>query len=302
MTAPNFPGFKNNSADFQGKRDQRASPLNFIDVDLSVARSAALGNILNLQIGGNLFYVDQNPDIGGFATVFFGDGTVRGGTPIYVGSGFLSNADFVELGFSNVAQPGKILRVVYGTDVNFKPQFGSVQNVVVGNTAPLNVNVLPNLGNLNISSATYVASTSATFTVGGHAFVAMRSFLTRLAITRVRYVSQNLTGPINLAFGLCDPSNEYKGVFAAGRTSSMNINIPNFDEPTCGTFEASSASLPQSFTKIITRAETLYPNQPTQQYIFENPVILNGGHTLVVGANSSPNSGTFSVSYDFKIV
>jgi hypothetical protein len=141
MTAPNFPGFKNNSADFQGKRDQRASPLNFIDVDLSIARSAALGNILNIDVGGNLFYVDQNPDIGGFATVFFGDGTVRGGTPIYVGSGFLSNADFVQLGFSNVAQPGKILRVVYGTDVNFKPQFGSVQNVVVGNTAPLNVNI-----------------------------------------------------------------------------------------------------------------------------------------------------------------
>lgn len=138
MSAPKFPGFKNNTADFQGKRDQRASPLSYFDVDLSIARSPALGNLLNLNVGGNLFYVDQNPIIGGYGTVYFGDGSVRGGTPVYVGSGFLSNADFVQLSFENVAQPGKILRVIYGTDVNFKPQFGSIAQVNIAN-----INSLP---------------------------------------------------------------------------------------------------------------------------------------------------------------
>ena len=177
MTAPKFPGFKNNTADFQGKRDQRASPLSYFDVDLSIARSPALGNLLNLNVGGNLFYVDQNPIIGGYGTVYFGDGSVRGGTPVYVGSGFLSNADFVQLSFENVAQPGKILRVIYGTDVNFKPQFGSIAQVNVANTNALPV-ILPytidnplivrNVDlNSNFFSQTFVLTSGIPFQIAG---------------------------------------------------------------------------------------------------------------------------------------
>ena len=70
----NFPGYSAPSVSFQQVRDNRRSPLEMYDVDLSVARSFAAATQLDLPLAGNLFYIDQDPAISGFATIAFGDG------------------------------------------------------------------------------------------------------------------------------------------------------------------------------------------------------------------------------------
>lgn len=297
MTAPKFPGFKNNTADFQGKRDQRASPLSYFDVDLSIARSPSLGNLLNLNVGGNLFYVDQNPDIGGYATVYFGDGTVRGGTPVYVGSGFLSNADFVQLSFQNVAQPGKVLRVIYGTDVNFKPQFGSIAQVNVANVLPLNVNLIPNtLDNFDASLKNeFTARNLASITLTNHAFSGLRVLNGQIAVKRIRYTGFGMSGNLSVGGGICAPvvsgSSGNPGV-------SKNSNVGDDNSCIGSNWVQPSASNPGlSFLKINVFAGLLNNEQRTIE--FSSPILVSAGEYFLFGANSSAQTGAIYTDVDF---
>jgi hypothetical protein len=161
-----FKGFKAATVDFQAKRGQSAAPLQYIDIDLGVARNFA--NALNLDVAGNLFYVDQDPQKVGFATCFFGDGSTKGGTPIYVGSGFLSKVDFVKLTFTNVLQPGKILRVIYGTDVDFTPGMSPIAIVQSAGT----VNGSQPTGGFNIGPADSGAVITGPTVISGVIFTA----------------------------------------------------------------------------------------------------------------------------------
>jgi hypothetical protein len=74
-----------------------------------------------LPLSGNSFYIDQDPSIVGNATVHFQDTNLgQSSTPIYVGPGFIAKVPFTQLLIENkTAQAGKVLRIVYGTDVDF---------------------------------------------------------------------------------------------------------------------------------------------------------------------------------------
>jgi hypothetical protein len=132
-----FPGFDRPTSDFQATRDDRRARLFYYDVDLSNGRT--LDTALDLDwLAGNFFYIDQDPAFSGFASVVFNDDGYKG-APIYVGPGTLSRVPFVGVKIYNLAQPGKVLRIVYGTDVDFDPQSGAIQNVnvVTGSTVQI---------------------------------------------------------------------------------------------------------------------------------------------------------------------
>lgn len=118
---PIFAGFQKPSVDMEAVRDGRRAPLLFIDIPLDSVFTVAAGNPLVLPLSGNSFYIDQNPNIVGNATVHFQDTNLQqSSAPIYVGAGFIAKVPFTQLMIENsTAQAGKVLRLVYGTDVDF---------------------------------------------------------------------------------------------------------------------------------------------------------------------------------------
>lgn len=121
------------SINFGAVRDGRRSPVFYFDVDLTTARSEAAGTMLVLPVSGDSFYSDKDPLQQGSATITFQDtNTDRAGAPIYVEPGFIARMPFTQLGLTNLAQPGKILRFFYGTDIDFQP--GVSSSVTVNGT------------------------------------------------------------------------------------------------------------------------------------------------------------------------
>jgi len=118
---PIFNGFQRPSIDLDAVRDGRRAPLLYLDVDLSTVQTIAGGNPVILPISGNSFYVDQDPSIVGNATVHFQDTNLgQSSAPIYVGAGFIAKVPFTQILIEvKTAQAGKVLRIVYGTDVDF---------------------------------------------------------------------------------------------------------------------------------------------------------------------------------------
>lgn len=128
-----FPGFDKTPVDFQSVRDGSRAQLFYLDIDLSIARTltggGANGPILT-TFGGNLFYIDQDPSFAGNASVYIQPRQFTGRpTPIYAGPGFLSRMAYTECLITNIAQPGKTLRIIYGTDADFDPKLAGIQNV-----------------------------------------------------------------------------------------------------------------------------------------------------------------------------
>jgi hypothetical protein len=128
-----FPGMRLPSTDFEAVRDDLAIPYLFDTIDLSTARSIAAGTSLTKSWKGNSFYIDQNADVGN-ATAIFHDPAVLSTTPgrIYVQPGFNAAVPFDQVTLENVAQPGKVLRVFYGVDIDFKP--GNTNSVTIAGT------------------------------------------------------------------------------------------------------------------------------------------------------------------------
>lgn len=160
------------SQDFSQVRDGRRSRLMFFDVDLSVARTLDDTSALIIPISGNFFYVDQDPSFSGFASVGFED-TNSDSTPVYVGPGSLSRVPYTRIKVSNLAQSGKKLRILYGTDIDFTPSMAPIQNVAItGGT---------NIKSISVSTlyATAVgAATSPILTVLGNGIEIVRAGLT----------------------------------------------------------------------------------------------------------------------------
>lgn len=121
MRLPMFPGYALPSDDFDITRKNLRRLPDYYDIDLTAARSIAALTALQLDIAGNSFYIDQNPTITGNATVHFQDTGLGLTCPFYVSAGFLAAWPFTKLTIENVAQPGKILRIIYGTDIKFVP-------------------------------------------------------------------------------------------------------------------------------------------------------------------------------------
>lgn len=126
--AARFPGVLQPSSDFGAVRDRRSTGPLYIDVDLSVARSAAAGTQLELNIAGNLIYFDQRP-ASGFATLYL-DEDERGSTPLTVFAGWKARIPFTRVMIENLAQPGLTLRLVYGTDIDLDPGVGAGVSVL----------------------------------------------------------------------------------------------------------------------------------------------------------------------------
>lgn len=114
---PHFDGFVPPSVDFDETRKGLRRVPDYFDVDLTSARAISANTQLLLQVAGNSFYVDQNPATVGNATVHFQDSLLGLSTPVYVAAGFACGWPYTQLVIENAAQPGKILRVIYGVDI-----------------------------------------------------------------------------------------------------------------------------------------------------------------------------------------
>lgn len=113
------------STDFNSVRDGRNAPDFFFDLDLS----APFDQFIN--VAGNSFYCDANPNDGNFVVYFQETDSLRGPTPFYASPGFIARIPFTQIRVVNLtAQPGKKARVVYGTDTDFQP--GSVAQIAIG--------------------------------------------------------------------------------------------------------------------------------------------------------------------------
>ena len=118
---PVFAGFQRPSVDLDAVRDGRRAPLLYVDVPLDNVQTLANGSPVILPISGNSFYIDQDQSIVGNATVHFQDTNLGSSSaPIYVGAGFIAKVPFTQILVEvKTAQAGKVLRIVYGTDVDF---------------------------------------------------------------------------------------------------------------------------------------------------------------------------------------
>lgn len=118
---PVFNGFQRPSVDMDAVRDGRRAPLLYVDIPLDTVRTIANGSPIVLPISGNSFYIDQDTGVVGNAVVHFQDTNLQSASaPIYVGAGFIAKVPFTQILVEvKTAQPAKILRIVYGTDVDF---------------------------------------------------------------------------------------------------------------------------------------------------------------------------------------
>ena len=118
------------SQDFNAVRDGRRAPWYSYEIDLSIPRTDTPGGgALELPIAGNSFYVDRAPDVGNASVQFQDLSFDRSMLPIYCGAGFIANVLFTQVKFTNVAQPGKVLRIFYGVDVDFSP--GTASEIIL---------------------------------------------------------------------------------------------------------------------------------------------------------------------------
>lgn len=126
------------TTDFFAVRDGRRSPWYSHEVDLSTARTDTPSGDLILQIAGNSFYIDRAPDVGNASIQFQDTSFDRAMLPIYAGPGFIANAPFTQIKITNIAQPGKVLRIFYGVDIDFQP--GTSSEIVL--TGVVNTNAV----------------------------------------------------------------------------------------------------------------------------------------------------------------
>lgn len=119
LPKPNFPGIALPTTDFSAVRSQlRTQPL-YTTVDLTTARAKSANSELVLSIGGNFIYCDPALS-SGVATGYFMslDGKA---TPITLYPGAAFDVPFTSLTIENTAQTGASLRLIYGTDIAFRP-------------------------------------------------------------------------------------------------------------------------------------------------------------------------------------
>lgn len=118
---PIFAGFQKPSIDMEAVRDGRRAPLLYLDIALDSTFTIASGTAQIYPISGNSLYIDQDTSIVGNATLHFQDTNLQiASAPIYAGAGFIAKVPFTQLLIENkTAQAGKVLRIVYGTDVDF---------------------------------------------------------------------------------------------------------------------------------------------------------------------------------------
>lgn len=155
---PIFAGFQKPSVDMEAVRDGRRAPLLYLDIPLDTVFTIAGGSPVVLPLSGNSFYVDQDPSIVGNATVHFQDTNLQNSSaPIYVGAGFIAKVPFTQLLIENkTAQAGKVLRIVYGTDVDFTA--GVNATIAVSDQSPIRFSGLSAQATALSTASTLVAA------------------------------------------------------------------------------------------------------------------------------------------------
>jgi len=158
---PVFSGFQKPSSDMDAVRDGRRAPLLYLDIPLDTVFTIANGSPVVLPLSGNSFYVDQDPSIVGNATVHFQDTNLQNSSaPIYVGAGFIAKVPFTQLLIENkTAQAGKVLRIVYGTDVDFTA--GVNATIAVTDQSPIRFSGLSAQATALSTASTLVAANAA---------------------------------------------------------------------------------------------------------------------------------------------
>lgn len=126
---PVFPGVSKPSSDFAAVRSELRAPPMYRDVSLATARSLTAGTAETLTLVGNTIYIDQKGN-SGYATIHVQDDATIGNTPITVFPGFLARLPFTQIILENDAQPGVVLRIIYGTDMDFIPVPGGGVSVL----------------------------------------------------------------------------------------------------------------------------------------------------------------------------
>ena len=134
---PIFAGFQKPSIDMETVRDGRRAPLLYLEIPLDTVQTIANGNPVVLPISGNSFYVDQDPTDVGNATIHFQDTNLqRSSAPVYVGAGFIAKVPFTQILVEvKTAQAGKVLRIIYGVDIDFTA--GVNATISIGEQPPI---------------------------------------------------------------------------------------------------------------------------------------------------------------------
>lgn len=134
-TAPsfNFPQTSKPTTDFAAVRAGLRTVVETTLVDMSVAHSIAAGNAVVLPIQGTAFMIDKGTDVGN-ATLHIQDQTSSPINSINVFPGDAYVLPFTFVMIENVAQAGKVLRIHYGTDIQFLPSLAGTLTIS-GNVA-----------------------------------------------------------------------------------------------------------------------------------------------------------------------
>jgi hypothetical protein len=112
------------SSNFEALIDGTRSPPLVLEIPLDTGISFAARTAIQVKLTGNMFYVDQAPDVGHAYVIFEGVQDETGPLvrpAIYVQPGYLAKVPFANLRLAWPAQPGKVLRIIYGTDIDMLP-------------------------------------------------------------------------------------------------------------------------------------------------------------------------------------
>lgn len=128
-----FAGVRVPSSDFEAVNNGLLIQYEFTEIDLTNARSIAAGTQLEVPYEGNVIYADQNADVGN-CTIIFQDTAKSLSKParLYVQPGSNFQIPFTRFMLENTAQAGKVMRLFYGVDIEFKP--GNTNNVQISGT------------------------------------------------------------------------------------------------------------------------------------------------------------------------
>jgi hypothetical protein len=129
-TAPSDPFARTSQpgADLEAVRAGIRNIVETTSIDLSVAHSIALGNAIVLQIQGTAFMIDKGADVG-TALLHIQDQTNTPVNSINVFPGDTYSLPFTFVMIENAAQAAKVLRIHYGTGIEFKPSLAGTLTI-----------------------------------------------------------------------------------------------------------------------------------------------------------------------------
>lgn len=276
-------------ADFSAVRDGRAGLPYYVDVDLTNARSAKAGTALALSIAGNFFLSDMDPDNQGNAVVRFQDVSQvsSSAAPIYVPIGFMSQTPFTQVLIENAAQPGKRLRIIYGTDVLIQP--GGSNQVNVAGT----VSVIDGGKAKTLSGVAFLGYGEALSGAGQYAHVQLwnpGANTKKLIVSALRATVSTTAGFINLGVATAilvgaSGAARSKYIGGAGTNSTGLIAIENN-----GLTDRLAGNGP-NFDRLYVPVGQQVP------YTFKEPLAIPPGYGLTLQAGQST---TLDASFEFS--